>query len=562
MKAKRRTLAVGLDAACWEYLDPLVNSGRAPTLRRLIDTGVSGTLTSTIPAITPVAWSSIITGKNPGKHGVFDMLARRPGSRDFSPVNAHSRVGTPFWQRLNECGYRVGLVNVPFSHPPDELQGFIVCGFGTPSSADNMTYPKDLLGWIERKFGDYEPEIDLAMIQEGTQEEIIGEERHHQDRQVRIAAELARECQVDVLVINLMLPDHANHYLSNMELVEKAICDSDADIEFLINEFRPDNVMVFSDHGSRRVKGDFLLSAWLRDHGYCVQLERTQSDRSAALNWILVQWLQRHFKWSGLHEKGLRRIIRTIIPRVPDSVMRRFMQLVERGVPFATETYLLSDHLDYHSSTIFPGAQFSSLLYLNTQEFTPSGPVGIEERSELVSELSRRLSAILDPQTNAPLFRDIYAPQMIYKGAATIHSPDFIIDGYDSPWNISTSFKRGARVGTSDSRYFVSNLYEFGHHSRDGIMIFCGEDFDSRDAPLNGHVLDIPATLLRLHDVPIPEDYDGRVLNQVFTDEFISQHPQRKQEGDPLHQRDSETTYSESETEELFERLRALGYVE
>ena len=55
-----RTLFVGLDAACWPYVTPLLEAGRLPALQRLVDEGTSGTLLSTMPALTPTAWASTI----------------------------------------------------------------------------------------------------------------------------------------------------------------------------------------------------------------------------------------------------------------------------------------------------------------------------------------------------------------------------------------------------------------------------------------------------------------------------------------------------------------------
>lgn len=155
----KKTLVVGLDAACWDYLNPLLKVGKLPTLQRLIDTGTWGTLHSTMPAHTPTAWASIITGKNPGKRGVYDHLWRRPGSYDFVPTNARVRMGTPFWKRLNEYCVRVGLVNVPHTHPPDPVDGFVVGGFWPTSSAPDIVYPSDVLEWISERFGRYEPAV-------------------------------------------------------------------------------------------------------------------------------------------------------------------------------------------------------------------------------------------------------------------------------------------------------------------------------------------------------------------------------------------------------------------
>lgn len=88
MGKNKKTIVVGLDAACWDYLNPLLNAGHLPTLRSFMDAGIWGTLLSTMPPWTPAAWSSIVTGKNPGKHGIYDLLWRRPGSYEFIPINA------------------------------------------------------------------------------------------------------------------------------------------------------------------------------------------------------------------------------------------------------------------------------------------------------------------------------------------------------------------------------------------------------------------------------------------------------------------------------------------
>lgn len=66
-----KTIVIGIDGACWEYIDPLLKECRLPNIRKLMDHGSYGILQSVLPPISPVAWSSILTGTNPGKHGVF-----------------------------------------------------------------------------------------------------------------------------------------------------------------------------------------------------------------------------------------------------------------------------------------------------------------------------------------------------------------------------------------------------------------------------------------------------------------------------------------------------------
>ncbi len=557
----QKTLVVGFDAACWEYLDPLLRAGRLPTLQRLMDYGVWGTLQSTLPASTPTAWASIITGKNPGKHGVYDHIWRRPGTYESIPTNARVRMGTPFWKRLNERGLRVGLVNVPFTHPPDPVDGFVVGGFGAPSSVPDITYPYDLLEWIEERFGHYEPAVDTQLFRPATPPEIFDAERKHQARQVQIAAELADQYQVEILVINLMLSDHANHYMPHMEQVEQAICQSDADLDSLIKAFHPDNVMVVSDHGSRRVKGEFLLHAWLHDHGYCLQVERTPSERVAALNWVLVQWLQIHWGWSGPQEKILRRLTREIVPRLPDRAAQRFWNAIERVIPFAREHVLLSDRTDYTRTRVLTESPYSGLLYFNLAGREPTGVIPLNDRSALSAELTAKLSQIVDPDTGQPVFSKVYTPEDLYTGPAIEYAPDLILDSYDAHWNVLATYHDSIAEG-SHNRYFVDNRRDFGWHSRDGIFVFAGRDFNVGPAPCNGHIMDIPTTLLHLYGLPIPEDYDGRVLTEAINPESIGRHPVCYQPGDAVTSISLESLYSAQETEELISRLRALGYVD
>jgi predicted AlkP superfamily phosphohydrolase/phosphomutase len=100
----RKTFVLGIDSGCWDYLDPLLAAGRMPNLSRLIRTGIRGILESTMPPITPVAFSSFAIGVNPGKHGIFGWSVRPGGQAQSVPASASNRKGEPFWRYLNAAG--------------------------------------------------------------------------------------------------------------------------------------------------------------------------------------------------------------------------------------------------------------------------------------------------------------------------------------------------------------------------------------------------------------------------------------------------------------------------
>ena len=562
MNGKKKTVLVGLDAACWEYLEPLLQDGRMPRLQQLINAGTSGTMHSTMPPWTPTAWASLVTGKNPGKHGIFDMTWRRPNTYQFTPTNARIRAGTPFWQRLNDCGLSVGLVNVPFTYPIESLNGFVVAGFGTPESATELTYPKEVLSWIQEKWGNYEPVVNAEFLQTASPAEILAKEIAHQRQQVQIAIELAGRYQVDVLIINLLLPDHANHKMPHMEQIQEAYCQSDADLADLLEAFRPDNVMLLSDHGSSRLKGDFLLNAWLRAQGYYMELENNPDERSAALNWLLMQWLQRQRGWSGWGEKIFRRLVRESLFRMPRWLQGKFWQRMDNVFPFAREHVFLSNLPDYSRTRVFPGSAYAGLLYLNVAGRESTGVVPPETSKELAAEIAAKLLDIREPETGQSLFANIYTSEELYSGPAAANAPDLILDSYGKEWNIRSS-KYALSTCPAQHRYFVAadNGRDFGWHSRDGIFVFSGPDFALGQASCEGHLVDVPATLLHLYDVPVPEDYDGRVLTELMSPES-RERPIRSQPGDTVSPEMVGEAYTDEEAAEVVSHLRALGYVD
>jgi predicted AlkP superfamily phosphohydrolase/phosphomutase len=379
---------------------------------------------------------------------------------------------------------------------------------------------------------------------------------------VQIAVELAKRYEVDVLVINLMLTDHANHKMPQMEQVQEAYCQADADLGQLLDGFHPNNVMLLSDHGSSRLKGDFLLNAWLRDQGYYVEVENSPSEQAHALNWLLGQWLQKQHGWSGLPEKVLRNLVRHSLFKLPHPFQTWFWNQLEIIMPFAREHVSVSNHPDYQRTKIFPGTAYAGLLYFNMVGREANGVVPLAERQALAAEIVGKLRQIKRPDDGRPLFSNVYTAEEVYTGPAAIHAPDLILDSYDTGWNIRTS-KYASLPGPIHHKYFVETVdgRDFGWHSRDGIFVFSGSAFNAGTAPCDGVLEDVPTTLLHLYDIPLPEDYDGSVLTELMTPEF-RERPIRYQPGDNAEIEIVNEAFSAEEATEVLSLLRALGYVD
>lgn len=102
------TLVIGIDGGEWAVIDRLIEEGRLPHIAALREEGVAGNLESVTPPVSPPAWNSILTGTNPGKHGIFDFSTFDEHYQRRS-INASDRRSAPFWRVLNDHGVSTGL---------------------------------------------------------------------------------------------------------------------------------------------------------------------------------------------------------------------------------------------------------------------------------------------------------------------------------------------------------------------------------------------------------------------------------------------------------------------
>src|SRR5262245_31755917 len=119
----RRVLMIGLDGATFDLILPWVEAGKLPAFARILSGGAWGPLKSTVPPMTFPAWTSLMTGKNPGKHGVYDFTEREPGGYGIRFVNANWVKSKTIWRLLSDAGRRVAVLSLPVTYPPEPVNG-------------------------------------------------------------------------------------------------------------------------------------------------------------------------------------------------------------------------------------------------------------------------------------------------------------------------------------------------------------------------------------------------------------------------------------------------------
>lgn len=123
---RSKLLLIGWDAADWKIIGPLIAKGQMPALKRLIDDGVYGNMSTMNPPYSPMLWTSVATGKTPDKHGVLGFIEVMEDESGVRPVTAKSRKARTIWNILHNKGYKSNLVGWWPSFPAEPINGVVI----------------------------------------------------------------------------------------------------------------------------------------------------------------------------------------------------------------------------------------------------------------------------------------------------------------------------------------------------------------------------------------------------------------------------------------------------
>ncbi|MFC7356776.1 alkaline phosphatase family protein [Jejudonia soesokkakensis] len=123
---KNKTILIGWDAADWKVIGPLIAKGHMPSLKKLINEGVYGNMSTMNPPYSPMLWSSVATGKTPDKHGILGFVEVTPNQKALRPVTANSRKSRAIWNILHNQGCKSNLVGWWPTFPAEPINGVVV----------------------------------------------------------------------------------------------------------------------------------------------------------------------------------------------------------------------------------------------------------------------------------------------------------------------------------------------------------------------------------------------------------------------------------------------------
>ncbi len=547
-----KTLVVGLDGAEWNVLNPLIKKGYLPNLEKLVSDGSCGNLVSSIPPITPTAWTSFLTGVNPGKHGIFSYQKKlsKENSYFISPLNSLDIQKEHLWHILGRHGKKVAFVNVPMSFPPQKVNGYMITGMMTPSTESRFTYPESLKEELSENGINYRIDLDIGKEVNLMEDPSFHENYFMKDKGERFFRELYEITDQRHKAIKYLMThkswdffmgvfigmDRVQHYLwqylddglnGKMTPIAEKIFKYYSYLDSILGELfslaGDDAVcIVMSDHGFGKYKGDFLINRWLSEQGLLVVNKQKQK---------FIPWLKKIAYRAGFRKEMLSKVL----DQKKINSLRMSVQ-----------------QIDWGSSKAF--SALAHCVHINVKGRESLG--FIEEGTEyekLREEIINGLYKIKDPSTGEAVIKKVYKREDIYSGSEFDAAPDLIILSSDTD-----------HYGIYSSRHshdgiFCENTWKTGDHRQNGIFIINGQGIKNAETINNAHIIDVLPTILYIQDLPVPEYVDGKVLKEVFEDPGKDVRIETTAEQKP---RDEEYNYNDDEVEEVKDRLKQLGYID
>jgi predicted AlkP superfamily phosphohydrolase/phosphomutase len=555
-----QVLIIGLDALTPALVEKWAAEDRLPNIRRFLTEGAWGPLNSVPNRNSAPAWSSMVTGLNPGKHGIYWFTEDNPHTYEYKFVNGSFRRGKPFWKVLSEEGQHVGVVNVPLTFPAEEVNGTMVAGLDSPGTDHaRFTHPAELRHEVvEAAGGEYHIHPALAQyVVSGRIDEGLDRLHRSIDKRAAVAEHLMRTRPWDAFMVVFTESDVVQHFFWR-QMADPLAGDSDRARNAIQETYE------HLDHVVGRLSelaGEFTVRIVVSDHG-----ARYDSGLARALpNWLqqLGHLAYREDKARGgarsLVLTSATRLYRQLDKRLPSEVKHklaaRLPALRER-----MQVMMSFAKVDWSRTRAYTDGQRPE-IWINLQGRQSKGIVKPEEYEAVRSQIIEQLTSAVCATSGRPLVRRVLRREEAYSGPFVDRSPDLVVEWVDEGACLDILYPDG-RTYSLVKKHLPDDPYDEllnGGHDQHGIVGLLGPGIE-RKVLEDAEIADIAATVLYLRDAAIPSDLDGHALSAAFTSELRDRGARTGERA--VTKCGNGEGYSEEEAAEVHDRLQALGYVE
>lgn len=470
-----KVVAIGLDGANPDLIYQWI--GELPNLKGLMERGIHGYISSSIPPITPQAWTSALSGTNPGQFGFWNFVYRDDyGYGEPKLVSSQAIPVDMLYHILPRQGKRMAAINIPVTYPPVAIPGgYCISCFMTPSLERGFTHPPELRREVEALIGEYILDASTGDTNfRDMDKDLVLERIYRMDRQrFDLVKYFIEEKGCDLIFAVVMGTDRMPHlfYRYMDEEHVRYVPDSkyalalkehykfcDGQIGDILETIDGDTaVMVLSDHSVQRLDGRVNLNDWLIQEGYLV------------------------------------------LKRAPSG-----------AIPFRQA------EVDWARTTAW-GTGYTGQLYLNLKGREAQGAVAPEEYDAVLEELAQKIQAI--PRADGrKMATQVIKRKDVYHGPRAQFAPDLFIYFDDLHYNISE------RVGQDSLYSYDTPLGEDdGGHGPWGIFVLAGPGVEARGRLEGASLVDVAPTIMELMGLEPTPQMEGHSLLERHRSVYSSQ---------------------------------------
>jgi predicted AlkP superfamily phosphohydrolase/phosphomutase len=533
-------LLIGLDGATFTVLDPLMQQGVMPFLKSFFEQGVRADLRTIVPALTPPAWTSLMTGRTPGQHGVFDFFRMESASsRHIRFFNSNDVQCDTIWSIASRQGLRVTSLNFPSMFPAPKISGHVVPGWVPWRQLRLACWPEGLLdrlktipGFNQRELAmdtkleekategcsnqdEYGPWIELHIRRERNWFEILRYLIQSEPSQLT-AVLFDGVDKLQHLCWRFLRPEDAQPLTEEWEFQVRDLClkyfrQLDGLLEQACALAGPETtVLMASDHGFGPTYDVFHVNAWLEQQGYLAWSEAAAGrDTEGAV--LGVGQVARH-------------------------------------------TWLL----DWEKTKAFATTPTSNGIHIAVNHDGVSPGVSPDEYPAFRQRLIEQLRDFRDPENGNPVVTEVWTREEVFEGPHSAQGPDLTLTLHD-----------GGLISILPSSTALSRRPVLaGAHRPLGVFAAKGPGILAGRTGAEMSILDVAPMVLYSLGLPVPEDMQGRVVEELYEPDQLLKHPvshvaaipvKAKEAAQPLN---GAASVEPEDERAVLERLRELGYIE
>ncbi len=554
--SRKKVLAIGLDSASPDLIERWVGEGKLPVFKRLIDSGCYGRLESTVPALTPPAWTSSLTGTNPGKHNIFDFFRVTP-KHEKEILSSRDRKTKAIWNLLDEVDRQSIILNVPLTYPAEQFKGVMVTGMPTPNCDEGFVSPETLRDEVLSLIGGKKLGVDINNFLRGDETEFLKDLEEVTARTAKLALHLIETLNWDFFMVvfddldrlqhvfwHHMDPQHPFYDEKKASIYRDVILHFYQFLERQIEAFLPfvddETVLfVYSDHGMGPVYRNFYINKFFMDRGW-LKIRKQAIDTKMILRHTGLSFEKIKL---FLNRTKLQALIHSIVPSKLRALIRK--SLPADSIEF--EVIDWSKILDWDATSAYFCSKTGRGILINRAK--------VGDYEKFCDEIMQTLMSVRDPGTGKRVVNKVYRREEIYSGPCLANAPDLLVEPAET-YEMQEAVGENIFESVSMNRIPIS-----AKHHKEGILMVYGKRGMREGVRISDvKLVDIAPTMLHILGLPIPYEIDGRVIKEVISEEGLRNNP-IKYHDIPL-QMGRGGAISREEEAAIVKQLRGMGYME